>query len=98
MPPLDIRPATTADLPDLLDLYAVFDPDGSHLPIDEAERLFRRMQSYPNYTVYAAWEGEKIIGTFALLVMDNLAHNAPSQWWKMWWYTPIIAARVWENR
>jgi GNAT superfamily N-acetyltransferase len=79
MPPINIRPAEIRDLPALLDLYAVFEPDGSHLPIDEAERLFRRMQSCPNYTVYSAWEGGKIIGTFALLIMDNLAHNgAPS--------------------
>jgi len=79
MPAVDIRPATSADLPALLAMYAVFEPDGSHLSIEEAERLFRRMQSYPNYTVYAVWEGEKIIGTFALLIMDNLAHNgAPS--------------------
>jgi GNAT superfamily N-acetyltransferase len=79
MPSIDIRPAEIRDLPTLLDLYAVFESDGSHLSIIEAERLFRRMQSYPNYTVYSAWERGKIIGTFALLIMDNLAHNgAPS--------------------
>jgi GNAT superfamily N-acetyltransferase len=37
------------------------------------------MKRYPNYTVYVAELEGKIIGAFALLIMDNLAHlGAPS--------------------
>ncbi len=32
------------------------------------------MATYPNYKVYVAETESTIIGTFALLIMDNLAH------------------------
>jgi GNAT superfamily N-acetyltransferase len=32
------------------------------------------MNSYPNYKVYVAKVDDVIVGTFALAVMDNLAH------------------------
>jgi len=42
---------------------------------DRAARIFARMASYPDYAVYVAEEGGAIVGTFALLVLDNLGHG-----------------------
>ncbi len=53
--------------------------DGKILSVSEAERIFERMSSYPNYKVYIAVSGKHVVGTFALLIMDNLGHlGAPS--------------------
>lgn len=74
-PPLTIRPAAKADLPKVLRLYAqpALD-DGKVVTLPEAERIFERMACYPDYHVYVAVTEGRIIGTFALLVMDNLGH------------------------
>ncbi len=65
------------DLPEVLRLYAQPElDDGKTLPLVEAERVFQRMRSYPDYSVFVACDGEAIVGTFALLIMDNLAYMA----------------------
>jgi len=75
-----IRPAAKADLPDVLRLYAQPGLDeGSVLPIEEAQRIFDRYARYPDYVLYVAELDGNVVGTFAVLVMDNLAHlGAPS--------------------
>lgn len=75
-----IRAATSADLPAVLRLYAQPDmDDGAVLPVADAERLFAKFSAYPDYTLYVAEHSGDIVGTFALLVMDNLGHSgAPS--------------------
>jgi ribosomal protein S18 acetylase RimI-like enzyme len=77
---LTCRTASKADLPDVLRLYAQPDlDDGNVLSVAEAESIFERMIRYPDYKVYVAVTGGKVVGTFALLIMDNLAHlGAPS--------------------
>ena len=77
---LAVRPATAADLPAVLDLYAQPDfDDGRTLPLAEARRLLARFASYPDYTLYVAEQNGRVVGSFALLVMDNLGHlGAPS--------------------
>lgn len=78
-PTLEIRPATQTDLPAILALYAEIELGGSGTDLARAERVFERIRRYPNYTVYVAVADGVIIGTFALLIMDNLAHDgAPS--------------------
>jgi GNAT superfamily N-acetyltransferase len=70
-----MRPATDADLPAVLDLYAQPDLDnGRVLSLDEAQRILARFAEYPDYTLYVAEHGGRIVGTFALLVMDNIGH------------------------
>ena len=69
------RTAVKNDLPGVLALYA--QPgldDGESLALFEAERLFERMGQYPDYQLHVAVREGKIIGTFALLIMDNLGH------------------------
>lgn len=77
---LYIREASKPDLPDVLRLYAQPDLDnGQVLPIPDAERIFDRMATYPNYKIYVAISDARVVGTFALLIMDNLGHlGAPS--------------------
>ncbi|MEA5140317.1 GNAT family N-acetyltransferase [Arcicella rigui] len=71
---IQIRQATKADLPAILNLYATVLDKGKVLSIEQAETLFAKMAVYPNYKVYVAENEAGIIGTFALLIMDNLAH------------------------
>jgi GNAT superfamily N-acetyltransferase len=70
-----VRKATAADLPAVLALYGQPDlDDGKVLPVDEAVALLDRFARYPDYTLYVAQDGAEIVGTFALLIMDNLGH------------------------
>jgi len=71
-----LRPATAADLPALLTLLALLDADGrAPLDLDQAQTVFARISAYPDYTVWLAEEGTALVGTYSLLVMDNLGHR-----------------------
>ena len=70
------RPAAEPDLSALLMLLAVLDNDGEPaLTLARARRVFTRMGTYPDCTVWLAEEGSAVIGTYSLLVMDNLGHR-----------------------
>lgn len=77
---ITLREATEADLPSLLTLYGQLgQDDGTVLCMEEAGHIFARMKVYPDYRIYVASEAGRIVGTFALLIMDNLGHKgAPS--------------------
>jgi len=68
---LTFREANRQDLPRILDLYARA-LDGKALTVDNAERLFERIQRYPDYRLHLAETDGRLAGTFALLIMDNL--------------------------
>lgn len=73
------REASKNDLIHVLRLYSQPGFDARKvLPLSEAERIFERMGSYPDYKIYVAVHENEIIGTFALLVMDNLGHMGAS--------------------
>jgi GNAT superfamily N-acetyltransferase len=78
--PVLVREAQAADIAAVLALYAQPDlDDGKVLPVDEAVALHARFHRYPDYTLYVAEQDRQIVGSFALLVMDNLGHlGAPS--------------------
>ena len=78
--PFQVRQALEDDLPGVLALYAQPEIDnGDVLSIEEARTLFRRFRSYPDYKLYVACLDQKVVGTFALLIVENLAHRgAPS--------------------
>jgi GNAT superfamily N-acetyltransferase len=81
MIPLEIRPARQNELAAILNLYAEleFGAESKSLDLPDAEKLWERIRRYPDYAIYVALVEGKIVGTFALLVMDNLAHlGAPS--------------------
>ena len=73
---ITLREANEDDLFAILSLYAQLgQDDGSVLPLDEAIRIFAKIKSYPDYHLHVATAGSKVIGVFALLVMDNLGHK-----------------------
>ncbi len=73
--PFRVRKAEQADLPAVLALYAQPEiDDGQTLAIEEAAALLHRFQRYPDYALYVAEEDGRIVGSFALLIMDNLGH------------------------
>jgi GNAT superfamily N-acetyltransferase len=70
------REATRADLGDVLRLYALTMTEGGRAcTLAEAERIFERMARYPSYRLWVAVAGDRVVGTYTLLVMDNLAHG-----------------------
>lgn len=74
-----IREATDDDLPAVLALYA--QPgmdDGQVLTLVEARALLARFRQYPSYRLWVACDpaqSDEVVGTYALLIMDNLAHR-----------------------
>lgn len=77
---VNIREAMEEDLSYILELYKQPDMDnGKALPLEHARVIFDRIKSYPNYIVYVAESNGEMVGTFALMIIDNLAHmGAPS--------------------
>lgn len=74
-----IRQAVVTDLPGVLKLHAQPAIDnGNVLSIAKAEQLFAQFSHYPNYRLFVACDGQTILGTFALLIMHNLAHQGSS--------------------
>jgi ribosomal protein S18 acetylase RimI-like enzyme len=72
---ITMRAATEHDLPDVLRLYAQPDFDnGKTLSLDDARQLLARFARYPDYTLYVAEQAGRIVGSFALLIMDNIGH------------------------
>jgi GNAT superfamily N-acetyltransferase len=53
--------------------------DGAQLAVEEARAILARFADYPDYTLYVAERDGAVVGTFAMLIMDNLGHlGAPS--------------------
>lgn len=70
------REASKSDLPEVLNLLAQPELDnGNVIPLTEAQRLFERMARYPNYKIHVAVRETRVVGTFALLIMDNFGHH-----------------------
>ncbi len=77
---ISIRKASKKDLPGILRLFAQPEMDnGKILPLTEAAQIFEKIEGYPDYSIYVAVCRDEIIGSFELLIMDNLGHlGAPS--------------------
>lgn len=75
-----IRDAGEAALPAVITLYAQpQNDDGMVPPVEEAPRIFRRFADYPDYCLFVAVDDGRVVGSYALLIMDNLGHlGAPS--------------------
>lgn len=73
---LTLREATADDLPQVLALYA--QPgldDGQVLVPERAREVFAEFANYPSYRLFVACdESAQVVGSYALLVMHNLAH------------------------
>lgn len=71
---LTIRPAVPDDLPAVLGLYRELDADDT-TDLAEARAIFERMACYPDYTLHIAEADGAVLGTFTLLLMENIAHS-----------------------
>ncbi|MEM9482666.1 MAG: GNAT family N-acetyltransferase [Cyanobacteria bacterium P01_F01_bin.116] len=74
---LVLRPGIPNDLPQVLDIYnhSGLEHDVV-LTLTDIEQWFAKIQHYPSYTLWVACLTERIVvGTFALLIMDNLVHQ-----------------------
>jgi len=71
-----IREATEHDLERILAIYrdARIERHGKK-SLEVARERFKTMASYPSYKVYVAEADGGVCGTFALLIMDNLANG-----------------------
>lgn len=75
MTALSLRKAVEADLPALIALYGQPSFNNGHtVTLDEARAIFARFARYPYYAVWLAERERRIVGTFALMVVDNIAH------------------------
>jgi GNAT superfamily N-acetyltransferase len=70
------RPATTADLPRLLDLLAQLNPKGIPLPAGVAEATWAQMAATPGLTVFVAQQDGELAATCTLIVTPHLLHHA----------------------
>jgi ribosomal protein S18 acetylase RimI-like enzyme len=75
---VQIREAEAADLPQVLALYAQPGLDDSQvLDLDRAREVHAQFARYPSYRLFVACDAqapERVVGSYALLVMHNLAH------------------------
>ena len=73
---IKIREAVVEDLPAVLSLYGQPDVDsGDVLDIESAESIFSLMRSYPSYRVFVACLDDRIVGTYSLVILDNMIHK-----------------------
>jgi len=70
-----IRQATLDDVKDILQIYAESLDNGKVLSVEKAQRVFLKQQQYPDYKVFVAEYEQQLVGTFALLIMENMAHQ-----------------------
>jgi len=68
--PCVLREALAEDLPALLPLLAQLAP----IDPEKALSTFQAMQGYPFYKTFLAVVEGRVVGTFGLLIVDNLGH------------------------
>jgi GNAT superfamily N-acetyltransferase len=74
MTPVEIREAAESDLADILGAYSEAGIDGgAAFSVEEAREHFARLRQYPSYRVFVAVAGGSFAGTYALILLDNLA-------------------------
>ncbi|MFV0368955.1 MAG: GNAT family N-acetyltransferase [Hyphomicrobiaceae bacterium] len=74
---LTIRTAAEADLDTILDLYESAGLGGdTRIDLQKAQAMLEKIMAYPDYRLYVAIdEAAATVGTYALLMMDNIAHG-----------------------
>jgi ribosomal protein S18 acetylase RimI-like enzyme len=71
---ITIREASEDDIPAILDLYSAAGIGaGDNFNAAEARTQFALLKQYPSLWVFAASIGQTIVGTYELLLMDNMA-------------------------
>ena len=79
MSAVHIREARQADLESVLALYAAIeDSPADVLTLEEAQAVWAQFARYPSYRLLVACDSAQhsaVVGTYALLIMQNLAHQ-----------------------
>ena len=71
-----MREAARADLAAVLSLYREAGLDSeTDFDLEGASVIWEKLASYPFYKVFVAEQDSRAVGTYALLIMDNLAHK-----------------------
>lgn len=71
---LTIREATEDDLPAILNLYLATDiGDNRNFTLAEARAQLTQFRQYPSFRIFVALAGSEVVGTYELLIMDNMA-------------------------
>jgi GNAT superfamily N-acetyltransferase len=74
MPDLVIRAATEQDIPEILSLYRDAGIDGGiTFTLDEAVAHLALLKRYPYFQLFVAVVGEAVVGTYELVILDNMA-------------------------
>jgi GNAT superfamily N-acetyltransferase len=74
MSAISIREASEADLPSVLRAYEEAGIGGGvSFTADEAREQFARLRQYPSYRVFVTEADGVVAGTYALIILDNLA-------------------------
>ncbi|MEI8123462.1 MAG: GNAT family N-acetyltransferase, partial [bacterium] len=68
---ITIRIAMEEDVPSLVTLLTQL----TTMSRDTAVSTFRRLKLYPDYNVYIGLTQDRVVGTFGLMIMDNIGHN-----------------------
>lgn len=71
---LRIREAASEDVPAMLRLYAAGDfASQDAFTVEEAVSHLQTLQRQPSMQVFVACDGEAVVGTYELFIMDNMA-------------------------
>ncbi len=68
------RIATEQDIESILNIYLNSNLDKNILDVESAQSIFKKIAQYPDYKFYIVEADNQPIGTFALLIMDNIGH------------------------
>jgi len=68
--------ATMDDLPQVVALLASLNgPEEPAMPLNRAAEIFRRIATYPDYSIWLLSGPQGLLGTYSLMIMDNLGHG-----------------------
>ena len=71
-----IRQAVSADVAAVLALYAQIDFNNDAVLTEAAaQKIFAEFARYPSYRLFVAMDAVQVVGSYALLVMHNMAHG-----------------------
>jgi GNAT superfamily N-acetyltransferase len=73
MSEVTIREAVDGDIAAILDLYVAAGIAEASFSVDEGREHLARLREYPSYRVFVAVTDGVLVGTYELLIMDNLA-------------------------
>lgn len=71
-----IRQADSRDVAAVLSLYAQIDFNNDAVLTEAAaQKIFAEFARYPSYRLFVAMDAVQVVGSYALLVMHNMAHG-----------------------